>query len=204
MHRQTNGEDRQKVAGPKKTGRAGLGRVTLAVAKNGSMFATVFRALEIFQRFVCKLRYFGYNVLMDQQIPRVGIGVFVFKDGKFIMGCRKGAHGEGSWSVPGGHLEFGETIEEGARREVEEETGLAITDIKIAGLTNDIFETEGKHYITIWVTSRWESGHPQLMEPDKFLDLDWHDFETLPENLFLPWKELLKSDFFPKIKEFKR
>lgn len=111
---------------------------------------------------------------------------------------------EGTWSVPGGHLDYGETIEEGAKREVKEETGLKITGIKIAGITNDIFEKEGKHYITIWVTSSWKNGIPKLMEPDKFLDLNWHDFETLPENLFLPWKELFKSDFFREIKKLTR
>lgn len=138
---------------------------------------------------------------MDQRIPRVGIGVFVFKEGKFLMGCRKGAHGDGTWSIPGGHLEFGETIEQGAQREVEEETGLKISDIKIAGITNDIFKNEDKHYITIWVTSFWKSGIPKIMEPDKFLNLEWNSFENLPENLFLPWKELLKSDFFSQIKK---
>ncbi len=116
------------------------------------------------------------------------------------MGCRKGAHGEGSWSVPGGHLDFGETIEEGARREVLEETGLTISNAKIAGVTNDIFKKEGKHYVTIWMTSDWKSGKPKITEPDKFLDIDWYDFKTLPKNLFLPWKKLLKSDFFPQIK----
>ena len=137
---------------------------------------------------------------MNQQVPRVGIGVFVFKKGKFIMGCRKGAHGEGSWSVPGGHLDFGESIETGVQREVLEETGIKISNIKIAGITNDIFKKENKHYITIWVTSKWKSGEPKIKEPDKFLDMGWYDFKTLPKNLFLPWKELLKSDFFPQIK----
>jgi 8-oxo-dGTP diphosphatase len=138
---------------------------------------------------------------MDKPIPRIGIGVFVFKSGKFIMGCRKGAHGEGTWSVPGGHLEFGETIEEGAKREVEEETGLEIFNIKIVGITNDIFEKENKHYITIWVISHWQKGKPKLKEPDKFLDLDWRDFKTLPENLFQPcWTNLFQANFFNQIK----
>ena len=121
---------------------------------------------------------------MDKKIPRIGIGVFVFRNGKFLMGCRRGAHGEGTWSIPGGHLEFGETIEVGAKREVKEETGLGVTNIKIAGITNDIFKEEDKHYITIWVTSEWKNGKPKITEPDKFLDLDWRDFNSLPRNLF--------------------
>lgn len=140
---------------------------------------------------------------MDR-VPQVGIGVFVFKDGKFMMGRRKGAHGQGTWSVPGGHLEFGETIEQGAKREVMEEIGMMITNVKVAGTTNDIFKKEGKHYITIWVTSNWKRGKPKINEPDKFLEIDWHDFETLPKNLFLPWKELLKSSFYPQIKKSAR
>ncbi len=138
---------------------------------------------------------------MQEKIPRVGLGVFVFKNKKFIMGCRKGAHGDGSWSVPGGHLEFGETIEEGAKREVLEETGLKIKNVKLAGITNDIFTNEDKHYITIWTLSDWEMGEPTITEPDKFLKLNWRDFETLPENLFLPWVELLKANFVKDIKK---
>jgi 8-oxo-dGTP diphosphatase len=57
---------------------------------------------------------------MEENRPKVGIGVFIFKDGKFLMGCRKGTHGAGTWSVPGGHLEFGESFEECAEREALE------------------------------------------------------------------------------------
>lgn len=116
------------------------------------------------------------------------------------MGKRKGSHGEGTWSVPGGHLEFGETIEDCAKREVYEETGLVITDVTVAGITNDIFSEEEKHYITIWVISRWKEGEPQIKEPDKLLDLAWYDFSTIPNNLFLPWQNLFQSDFFIDIK----
>lgn len=138
--------------------------------------------------------------MRNQKSPRVGIGVFVFKNGKFLMGQRKGSHDEDTWSVPGGHLDFGETIEKGASREAAEKTSLKIKNIKVAGVTNDIFKKENKHYITIWVTSDWKSGKPKIVEPDKFLDLKWYDFNTLPKNLFLPWKELLKSDFINDIK----
>jgi 8-oxo-dGTP diphosphatase len=55
--------------------------------------------------------------------PGVGIGVFIFKDKKFLMILRHGAHGKGSWSVPGGWMEFGESFEDTAKREVCEEVG---------------------------------------------------------------------------------
>lgn len=137
----------------------------------------------------------------NNKIPRIGVGVFVFKNGKFLMGCRKNAHGDGTWSVPGGHLEFGEKIEQTAKREVFEETGVRINNIKVAGITNDIFKKEDKHYITIWVTSNWLSGKGKITEPDKFVGLEWKDFNSLPKPLFLPWKQLLKSEFLKNIKK---
>lgn len=136
-----------------------------------------------------------------EKIARVGIGVFVFKRGKFIMGRRKGSHGDGHWSIPGGHLEYGETFEQTAKREVLEETGLTITNVRFGAVTNDYFENENKHYVTVWMVSDWRSGEERLREPDKFIEMAWHDFDTLPEPLFLPWEQLLKSSFIGDIKQ---
>lgn len=126
--------------------------------------------------------------------PQVGVGVFVVKDGKFLMGQRRGSHGEGTWSVPGGHLEFGESPETTASREVFEETGLKIANIAFLAMTNDIFRQEQKHYVTLWMQSDWESGDPMITEPDKFIDQGWFDLETLPSPLFLPWEQLLRDE----------
>lgn len=134
--------------------------------------------------------------------PRVGVGVFIFKDGKFLMGQRRGAHGAGSWSVPGGHLEFNESPEETAIREVREETGLEITNVTFAAVTNDVFADEGKHYVTLWMKSDWASGEPTITEPDKFVKQAWVDFDHLPEPLFLPWRQLLDSEFIEPLKSY--
>lgn len=137
---------------------------------------------------------------MEKPQVRVGVGVFVFKDGMFAMMQRKGAHGEGTWSVPGGHLEFGESFEDTAKREVEEETGMVITNVRFGAVTNDFFETENKHYVTIWVLSDWQSGELMIMEPNKCTSVEWSTFEALPSPLFLPWNQLLTSEFFDSIK----
>ena len=137
---------------------------------------------------------------MSESIVRVGVGVFIFKEGSFLMQQRKGAHGSGSWSVPGGHLEFGESFEETVRREVKEETTLRIKNIRFGAVTNDLFADEDKHYVTIWMISDYESGTEYITEPDKCIGQAWHTFDDLPSPLFLPWKELLTSSFLNDIK----
>jgi 8-oxo-dGTP diphosphatase len=133
-------------------------------------------------------------------IIRVGVAVFVFRDGKFLMAQRQGAHGEGTWSVPGGHPEFGEELVDTAVREVKEETGLSITDVRFGAITNDVFPVEHKHYVTVWMTSRHLAGEAQITEPDKCLRQGWFDFSNLPSPLFLPWRQLLVSPFLEDIK----
>jgi 8-oxo-dGTP diphosphatase len=137
---------------------------------------------------------------MQHPQVRVGIAVFVIKDGTFLMLQRKGSHGEGTWSLPGGHLEYGESFEDTARREVKEETNLNIMNVRIGGITNDIFSNENKHYVTVWMMSEWESGIEQNMEPQKCTAQAWRTFDTLPEPLFLTWNQLLKSEFLETIK----
>ncbi len=132
--------------------------------------------------------------------PRIGVGVFVIREGKFLVGQRKGAHGAGSWSVPGGWLEYQETFEDASAREIDEETGMKIKNIGFVALTNNIFVNEDIHSLTVWMTADWDSGEPSIKEPHKFVDQQWVDFDTLPAPLFLPWDSLLVSEFMPEIK----
>lgn len=128
--------------------------------------------------------------------PRVGVAVYILKDGKFIMGQRKGKHGPGFWAPPGGHLEMGESIEECAAREAMEETGVAVSNIRFGALTNDVFGPD-KHYITISMIADWSAGEPQLLEPDKCEEWRWCTWEDLPSPLFLPLENLQKQGFSP-------
>ncbi|MCU5775531.1 NUDIX hydrolase [Erwiniaceae bacterium BAC15a-03b] len=125
------------------------------------------------------------------QYPRVGVGVLIFRQGKLLLGCRKGSHGAESWSAPGGHLEFGESVEQCARREVLEETGLQLATIERGPVTNDIFADEQKHYITLFALAYAPAGEPRLCEPDKCSGWQWFAVDALPAPLFLPLQNLL-------------
>jgi 8-oxo-dGTP diphosphatase len=121
----------------------------------------------------------------------VGLAIFIWRDGKFLTLRRKGAHASNTYSVPGGHIEFGETWEETAIRETEEEVGLKIKNIRFMAATNDIMPNDGKHYVSIWMEADWESGEPTIMEPHKADTLEWHTFRDLPSPLFEPcWANL--------------
>jgi len=128
------------------------------------------------------------------QRPGVGVLVILKYNDKVLLGKRKGSHGEGEWSFPGGHLELNETIDECGKREVFEETGIIIHDtpIGIDEYTNDFFMNEKKHYITLYQKYGIDNILiPKLMEPDKCFEWGWFDINNLPEPLFLCVKNYL-------------
>ncbi len=131
--------------------------------------------------------------------PRVGVGVFVFRAGLILLGERRGAHGAGTWALPGGHLEFGETVEQCALREVREETGLAITDARPGPFTSDVFAAEDKHYVTLFVLARSPSGEPRLLEPEKCAGWIWRDWSEFPTPLFAPLQTLRDQGYAPEL-----
>ncbi len=137
---------------------------------------------------------------MEKQV-RVGVGIFVFKDSKFLLMQRKGSHGSDTWSLPGGHLEFGESFADAGARELLEETGLVAENICFGAVLNNHFIQEDKHYVSIWLTSEWKSGDEYITEPNKCQALGWFNFETLPEPLFLPWQQFLDSEFYDAVKQ---
>ncbi len=131
--------------------------------------------------------------------PRIGVGVIIrhLEEEKVLLGKRKNAHGGGTWSFPGGHLEHGETPEACAKRETLEETGVEITNLRRATYTNDVFDAERKHYITLFITADHSSGVPRVYEPEKCVEWKWFAWENLPEPLFLPIQNLLEKGFTP-------
>jgi 8-oxo-dGTP diphosphatase len=129
--------------------------------------------------------------------PRVGVGVIVLRDGQVLLGKRKGSHGAGTWALPGGHLEFGESVEACAARETKEETGLQIQVMGYGPYTNDVMPNENKHYVTVFVLARGEQGTPEVREPEKCEGWSWFRWSELPSNLFLPLRNLISQGYTP-------
>lgn len=125
---------------------------------------------------------------MNDQVlrPRVGIGVMIQNDeGQVLLGLRQGSHGEGEWSFPGGHLDFGETIFETAKRETKEETDLDVDEFELVSVADELryLKSDNKHYLNLGVRAVYKGGEPKLMEPDKCKEWRWFSLNELPDKL---------------------
>ncbi len=131
-----------------------------------------------------------------EQKPQVGTALIITKDDKVLLMKRKGPHGKGTWSTPGGHLDFGETLEGGAAREAKEEVGVDVMDVRFRAVTNDIFEETGKHYVTVWLEGK-ASGEPAIAAEREVEEIGWFAWDALPQPLFLPLENLVKGNSYP-------
>ena len=130
------------------------------------------------------------------QPPQVGVGIIITKNDQVLLMKRKGPHGQGTWSTPGGHLDFGETPELCAAREAKEEVGINVVDIRFRAITNDVFEATGKHYITIWLEGE-SNGEPAIAAEEEVAEIGWFAWDSLPQPLFLSMENLVKENSYP-------
>ncbi len=137
------------------------------------------------------------------QRPGVGVGVLVVHQGLLLLGKRRGSHGAGHWAAPGGRLEFGEALEDCARRELLEETGLVARHLELGPYTNDVFEEGGapgqvaQHFLTVYVVARSLQGTPRNLEPEKCEGWAWFGWDALPTPLFQPLQNLQRIGWRP-------
>ena len=102
---------------------------------------------------------------------------------KHFWGKRKGKHAAGQYALPGGHFEYMESFIESAKREVREETGMEIDNIRFLRISN-LKDYAPKHYVDIGLLADWKSGEPVVMEPEKCEGWDWYELDKFPEPLF--------------------
>ncbi|GFZ16165.1 nudix hydrolase 1 [Actinidia rufa] len=135
--------------------------------------------------------------------PKVGVAVFLLKEGrKVLLGRRLSSIGYNTFALPGGHLEFGESFEECAAREMKEETGLDIENIEFLTVTNNCFSEGAKprvHLVCIFMRAVLANPQqvPQNIEPEKCGGWDWYDWNNLPKPLFGPLETMVQGGFNP-------
>ncbi len=124
-------------------------------------------------------------------VSSVGVQCFVITKAGLLLGCRTGGWKVGTWSLPGGHLEQGETILEAASRELEEETGLAARRMRIAAIGDPIQQNNWHLQIGVLVESF--EGEPRVTAPDEFGELGYFPLEALPFPILISSEYLIEK-----------
>jgi predicted adenylyl cyclase CyaB len=140
--------------------------------------------------------------MSDEKQKKVGTGFGVMilnSEGKILLGKRHENPDKADsafrvsnvWTMPGGKLEYGESFEEGAIREVLEETGMKLKNPKVICINQD--RNEFAHFITLGLFSNEFEGYPEVMEPEEITEWQWFDLNNLPENIYFPSAKVLEN-----------
>jgi 8-oxo-dGTP diphosphatase len=124
-------------------------------------------------------------------VVRVGVQAVVRSDVGVLLGLRKNTFGEGTWGLPGGHLEIGETIFEAATRELMEEVGIRPLGLRVACVTDP--QPEANHHMQIGVEVLGYEGRITVREPDRCAGWRFFPLDALPEALFVGSVTVLDS-----------
>ena len=113
--------------------------------------------------------------------PFLAVSAAILRDGKVLIVRRARKPALGVYTLPGGVVEAGETLEEAVRREVREETALDIEPVALAGhrevIIRDAQARTERHFVILCFASRWLSGEPQLN--DELDEARWIDPQEL-------------------------
>ena len=126
-------------------------------------------------------------MIAAQQLPRLGASACVWKDGKVLL-IQRARPSLGQWSLPGGHVEFGETALAAAQRELLEESGVHADLAEFVGLYEIIRANPAMHYAIACYCGLWTSGEAKASS------------DALTERWVAP-AELYHLDFAPNVRE---
>lgn len=116
---------------------------------------------------------------MELLRPKVATAVLVFREGKILLGRRKGDAKASGFGTPGGHIEHLEGLFESAQREIAEEAAIEVENLEMIGLVN-VREFAPLHHFVVILRADWKSGEPVNCEPDRCEGWSWFDLEKLP------------------------
>jgi 8-oxo-dGTP diphosphatase len=118
----------------------------------------------------------------DRQ-PRSGCGAAIVVDGRLLLLRRRTEPEAGAWGLPGGKVDWMETVAEAIQREVFEEVGVEVGESDLLCVVDHLDERLGQHWIApVHLVSSFH-GAPRLCEPAKHSGLSWFPLTELPERV---------------------
>lgn len=131
---------------------------------------------------------------MQRELPKIGTAIVIFNNlNQILFGKR--IYNPVGYQVPGGHIEFLETIEHCVKREALEEAGVEVENIQIKTIGENIYPEQNFHSITVFAFCSIKQGAtPSNMEPEKCAGWSWYDIDNLPSNFAFNYKPILKDN----------
>ena len=133
---------------------------------------------------------------MKRGIDYIGVGVgaaIINNKGQILITKRgkKAKNERGKWEIPGGSVEFGETLEKAIKREIKEELGIEIEVIELLNVCSHIIKSENQHWVSPTYICKIKKGTPKILEPEKCDEIGWF---TIKEAEKLPLSIITKDD----------
>lgn len=126
--------------------------------------------------------------------PRLGVGAFIRDaEGRLLLVQRRREPEAGHWGLPGGKVDFGETVEAAVVREIEEELGVALRLDGLLCLVDQIDHAAGTHWVAPVYRAAIAAGEPVNREPAALAAIGWFAVHALPQPLTLATKAALAA-----------
>ncbi len=129
---------------------------------------------------------------MSARTPGLGCGAAIFEGGRLLLIKRRKPPEAGHWSLPGGKVDWGESVEDAVRREIREEIGVEIALLRPLFLSQMI-GIDDAHWVSPVFEARIVSGQPRVCEPDKIDGLLWAALEDPPSPLASPARDAIRA-----------
>lgn len=106
--------------------------------------------------------------------PELAVSAAIFRSGRLLLVRRARAPARGLYTLPGGHVEYGETLADALIREIREETALAIAIVGLAGFREVLpAAADGRHFVILSFAATWAGGEAVLN--DELETAEWRD-----------------------------